>query len=178
MGSVLLTPPHHSWLFRGSNTVHCRSTQACHGKCFLQQGDKVPASRHFVYLIMSYLPRSSALFCPLSFFCTSLSCTISQTCSYIHFHPRANTNSFNHALTPTLKSYLSHVWTNTSAVAAFTYSNVFSLAPRPCCVKQHACVCFLHATADLTAYRYPSHFSLSPVFHPSMWRLKRNMDLP
>lgn len=45
----------------------------------------------------------------LSFFFKSLSCTISQTYLHIHFHPCANTDSFNHTLRPTLNSYLSHV---------------------------------------------------------------------
>lgn len=158
MGSVLLTPPHHSWLFCSVVlTLFTADTlRPAMGKRFLLQGDGFPGWKESVHSII--LPAFFFRRLLPSFFLILLN--LSNTL----VHKQYNSTLSVTTLRQTLNSYLSHVYTNTSAAAAFTYSNVFSLAACCCCVKQHACICFPHATADLARYRYPSHLSLSDLF--------------
>lgn len=167
MGSVLLTPPHHSWLFaqwflHRSLLIH--SGLPWENVSFCREFTDRKESVHSIIL-------PSFFFCPVSFpfsvFFFPISLHLSNTLVHKHY-------SFSYTLRPTPNSYLSHVYTNTSA---FTYSNVFSLAVCSCCVKQHPCVCFLHATTDLATYRYPSHFSL-PSFPSSHVKVKANPRSP
>lgn len=172
MGSVLLTLPHHSWLWFLHCSLLIHSGQPWENVSFCRE--RSSPHEENLYTQLSYLPLSSALFLFHFLSVVPVLPHLSNTLAH-SFLSLDKQHFFRHILRPALNSYLSHV--QTSAVAAFTYSNVFSLAPWSCCVKQHACICFLHATADLTTYHYPSHFSL-PSFPSSHVKVKANHGSP
>lgn len=146
-----------TFLLSGSYTVHCWYTQACHGKTFPSAGRCMKRICTLNYLTCLFLlPCFISLFC---LFCLSLSCCIYDSLSY--------------TLRSTLNSYLLHVYTNSSAAAAFTYSNVFSLAV----VLNNMCVFTFCTLQQISPHTVTHHTLLSPAFHPTMWKLKQSMDL-
>uniref|UniRef100_A0A3Q1FMI3 RAB28, member RAS oncogene family n=1 Tax=Acanthochromis polyacanthus TaxID=80966 RepID=A0A3Q1FMI3_9TELE len=63
----------------------------------------------YTHLCLTCLSLLLCFFFLFYFFSKPLSWPISQTYLCIHFHLCANTDSFNHTLTPPLNAYLSHV---------------------------------------------------------------------